>query len=104
MLALKEPPMRILFLIGRQFNLLMQVKELKKKGLDDKKIGEKTGLHGFIVRKYVSQASRFTMPELREALQACVEADESVKTGKMSDTLSVELLIVAYSREKQPGR
>jgi len=44
------------------------------------------------------------MPELREALQACVEADESVKTGKMSDTLSVELLIVAYSREKQPGR
>lgn len=104
LLALKEPPMRILFLIGRQFNLLMQVKELKKKGLDDKKIGEKTGLHGFIVRKYVSQASRFTMPELREALQACVEADESVKTGKMSDTLSVELLIVAYSREKQPGR
>ena len=104
LLALKEPPMRILFLIGRQFNLLMQVKELKKKGLDDKKIGEETGLHGFVVRKYVSQASRFTMAELKEALQACVEADEAVKTGKMSDVLSVELLIVTYSREKQPNR
>ena len=44
------------------------------------------------------------MAELKEALQACVEADEAVKTGKMSDVLSVELLIVTYSREKQPNR
>lgn len=101
LLSLKEPPMRILFLIGRQFNLLMQVKELKKKGYDDKRIGEKTGLHGFIVKKYVSQASRFSMKELREALTACVEADEAVKTGKMNDVMSVELLIIQYSRERE---
>ncbi len=31
LLTLKEPPMRILFLVARQFNLLLQVKELKKK-------------------------------------------------------------------------
>ena len=55
LLALKEPPMRILFLIGRQFNLLLQVKELKAKGCDNRKIGEKTGLHSFIAGKYVSQ-------------------------------------------------
>lgn len=97
LLSLKEPPMRILFLVGRQFNLLMQVKQLKKKGYDDKKIGEKTGLHGFIVKKYTSQAGRFSMEELREALQACVEADEAVKTGKMNDVMSVELLIIRYS-------
>ncbi|MDO4292604.1 MAG: DNA polymerase III subunit delta [Eubacteriales bacterium] len=101
LLALKEPPMRILFLIGRQFNLLLQVKELRQKGLDEKRIAEKTGLHGFVVRKYVSQASRFSGEELREALTACAEADESVKTGRMGDTLSVELLIVTYSREKE---
>lgn len=101
LLSLKEPPMRILFLVGRQFNLLMQVKELKKKGYDDRRIGEKTGLHGFIVKKYVSQASRFSMTELKEALTACVEADEAVKTGKMNDVMSVELLIIRYSREKE---
>lgn len=104
LLSLKEPPMRILFLVGRQFNLLMQVKELKKKGYDDKRIGEKTGLHGFIVKKYVSQASRFSMKELKEALTACVEADEAVKTGKMNDVMSVELLIIRYSREKEEKR
>lgn len=101
LLSLKEPPMRILFLTGRQFNLLLQVKELKKKGYDDRKIGEKTGLHGFIVKKYVQQAARFTKEELKEALTACVEADEAVKTGKMNDVMSVELLIIRYSRGRE---
>ena len=97
LLALKEPPMRILFLIGRQFNLLLQVKELKAKGYDNRKIGEKTGLHSFIAGKYVSQASRFKKEELREALEACVDTDEAVKSGRLNDTMGVELLIVRYS-------
>lgn len=97
LLTLKEPPMRILALIGRQFNLLLQVKELNQKGYSGQVISEKTGLHGFLVGKYVKQASRFKMEELREALEACVEADENVKTGKMQDVMSVEILICKYS-------
>lgn len=34
LLTLKEPPMRILFLIARQFNQILQVKELVGKGID----------------------------------------------------------------------
>ena len=49
LLTLKEPPMRILALIGRQFNFLLQVKELRKKGYSPQVIAEKTGLHGFVV-------------------------------------------------------
>lgn len=97
LLTLKEPPMRILALIGRQFNLLLQVKELKKKGYSQQVIAEKTGLHGFVVGKYEKQAARFKSAELREALEACVEADENVKTGKMNDVMSVEILICKYS-------
>ncbi len=97
LLALKEPPMRILFLIARQFNLLLQVKELQKKGFQNKAIGERVGLPGFIAGKYVTQSSRFKKEELRRAVEACVEAEEAIKTGKMNDTMSVELLIVEYS-------
>ena len=97
LLTLKEPPMRILALIGRQFNLLLQVKELKKKGYSQQIIAEKTGLHGFVVGKYEKQAARFKSAELRDALEACVEADENVKTGKMNDVMSVEILICKYS-------
>lgn len=97
LLALREPPMRILFLIARQFNLLLQVKELKSKGCDHKTIGTKTGLHGFLVGKYAAQASKFSEADLRRAVEACVEAETDVKTGRMGDTLSIELLIVRYS-------
>ena len=98
LLALKEPPMRILALIGRQFNLLLQVKELKKKGYSASVIAEKTGLHGFVVGKYSKQAEKFKSRELKEALEACVRADEEVKTGIINDTMSVEMLICKYSK------
>jgi len=97
LLALKEPPMRILFLIARQFNLLLQVKECRKKGYDSHTIAGKTGLRDFLVGKYVSQASRFETGDLRRALEACVATEESIKTGKIGDVLGVELLIVEYS-------
>ncbi len=97
LLTLKEPPMRILFLLARQFNLLLQVKELNKKGYPVKTIGEKVGLPGFVTGKYVNQASRFSTGDLRKAVTDCVEAEEAVKTGKMNDVLSVELLLIRYS-------
>ena len=97
LLTLKEPPMRILYLITRQFNMLLQVKELKNKGCDANTIATRVGLAGFIARKYVEQASKFKESDLRKALADCVETEEAVKTGRMNDILSVELLIVKYS-------
>ncbi|MGN1313428.1 MAG: DNA polymerase III subunit delta [Lachnospiraceae bacterium] len=97
LLTLKEPPMRILALIGRQFNYLLQIKELKRKGYSQAVMATKTGLHSFVVGKYERQASQFKAEELRRALEACVEADEAVKQGQMSDRMSVELLLVQYS-------
>lgn len=97
LLALKEPPMRILYLITRQFNILLQVKELKNKGCDANTIGTRVGLAGFVARKYVAQAAKFKEADLRKALADCVETEEAVKTGRMNDIMSVELLIVKYS-------
>ncbi|MBD5444756.1 MAG: DNA polymerase III subunit delta [Lachnospiraceae bacterium] len=97
LLTLKEPPMRILFLLARQFNLLLQVKELNNKGYSSKTIGENVGLPGFIAGKYVNQAAKFSTADLRLAVTDCVETEEAVKTGKMNDVLSVELLLIKYS-------
>lgn len=94
LLALREPPMRILFLIARQYNMLLQVKELKSRGYDNKAIGSKIGVPPFIAGKYVTQASRFKTSDLQKAVKQCVEAEEAVKTGRMNDMMSVEVLIV----------
>lgn len=98
LLALKEPPMRILFLIARQFNLIMQVKELAAEGHDQSSIGKKTGLQPFVVRNYMTYARKYTTEALREAVEECVSTEAKVKTGIMTDAMSVELLLVKFSR------
>jgi DNA polymerase-3 subunit delta len=97
LLALKEPPMRILFLITRQFNLLMQVKAMQNQGFGQNEIADKLKMQSFIIRNYVRQARSFTLEELKGAVTDCVEAEEAVKTGRRNDVLSVELVIVKYS-------
>lgn len=97
LLALREPPMRILSLIARQFNLLLQVKELAAKGYPQTAIGEKTGLHSYIAGKYVRQAAGFKAAFLRKALEDCAETEYAFKSGRMGDQLGIELLIVKYS-------
>lgn len=98
LLALKEPPMRILFLIARQFQILLQVKDLKRQGYDNKFIASKTKVPEFAVRKNIAQAGRFTIGQLRDAVADCVQTEEDVKTGILNDRMAVELLIVKYSR------
>lgn len=97
LLALKEPPMRILYLITRQFNLLMQVKDLQNQGFDQNTIAGKMKMQSFIIRNYLRQTKRFSLEELKNAVKECVDTEEMVKTGRMNDVMSVELLIVKYS-------
>ena len=97
LLALKEPPMRILYLITRQFHMLLQAKELRMQGYGETEIASRMKLAGFIARSYIRQAGRFTDERLMEAVQDCVATEEAVKTGKIQDVLSVELLLVQYS-------
>lgn len=98
LLTLKEPPMRILFLITRQFNLLLQVKDLARLGFNAAETAKKAGLHGFVAGKYVSQSKSFDSKWLADAVEICAGTEEAVKTGRINDILSVELLIVQFSK------
>lgn len=100
LVALKEPPMRILFLLARQFRLLLEVKEMDKLGYPRKEIASKAGLHPFVVGKYQEQAKAFSVKELRRIIEDSVDTEECVKTGRLSDTLGVELFIMKYSSRR----
>lgn len=97
LLALKEPPMRILFLMIRQYRILFQVKALLKQGYGRKEIASKAGLHPFAAGKYMEQARRFRIQELRTVMEDGAEIEQNVKTGFLADSLAVELFIVKYS-------
>jgi DNA polymerase-3 subunit delta len=94
LLALNEPPLRILFLIARQCSLLLTVKEMKTKGHGNKEIAAAISLPPFIAGKYITQATHFQASELKNAVTKCVETEEDIKTGRQSDQLSVEMLLL----------
>lgn len=91
--ALREPPTRILYLIGRHMNILLQIKDLKRRGVDGKMIASKVGVPPFAVNKYVKQTGLYKTSQLKRALERCVQADEAIKRGILQDKMSVELLI-----------
>lgn len=98
LLALKEAPMRILFLLSNQFQRLMIVKSMTNQGFGNKEIATKAGCPEWAVRKYQSQSRAFSMNQLKQAIQDGVAYETSVKTGHMNDQMAVELFLVQYSR------
>lgn len=64
LLTLKEPPMRILFLIARQFNQLLLVKEMTAKGTDRGTIASKLKIPPFVAGKVSAQAGAFTREQI----------------------------------------
>lgn len=98
LLSLEEKPMGILALISRQFQQLLQVKSLAAKGYGKPVIAEKLHLRPFIVGRLMTQSRNFTLEQLRTAVTDCADTEEAVKTGRMGDQMSVELLIVKYSQ------
>lgn len=97
LLSLKEKPMSILFLITRHFNILLQIKEMKRLGMASSAMAQKAGVPPFAVNKYLTQTNNFTIPVLREAVTYCTDIEEMIKTGRLIDKIGVELLIVKYS-------
>ena len=97
LLTLKEPPMRILFLLAKQYRQLLQVKQFAEAGLAQPEMASKLGVPSFAVRNIASCARAYTISELEQAVKDFVDAEESVKTGRLEDKLSVELLIIKYS-------
>lgn len=98
LLALKEPSMRIMYLITRQFNILLTVKVMAGGGSSDGDIAKKAGCPPFAVKKYKSLCRGYSVDQLKQAVSDGVNYEEQVKTGYLNDQMAVEMLISRYSK------
>ena len=73
------------------------VSEMNRGGYGKKEISENVKVPPFAVGRYLAQAQKFSPPSLRQILEDCASTEEEVKTGRLADTMAVELLIVQYS-------
>lgn len=105
LLTLKEPPMRILFLLSKQYRQLFLAKQMTEEGASRNEIASRLGVPAFAAGNIISCARAYTTEELEQAEKDFIDAEEAVKTGRLQDVLSVELLIVKYSSaRKSAGR
>ncbi|MBR4277055.1 MAG: DNA polymerase III subunit delta [Lachnospiraceae bacterium] len=95
MLALKEPPIKLLVLMEKQFNQLLQIRLLRDEGEQRDTIATKVGINPYFISSYMNRASKYSAEELRRIFELAIETDEEIKTGKISDVLGVETLILS---------
>ncbi|MBQ9119892.1 MAG: DNA polymerase III subunit delta [Lachnospiraceae bacterium] len=97
LLVLREKPMTILYLLLRQFNLLMQIKQMNANHLPAATIAKNAGVPPFAVNKYLSQAKAFSMEKLLSAVTYGVSTEEQVKSGKINEQIAVEIMVVKFA-------
>ena len=103
LLALKQPPMRSLYLTAQQYNRMLAAKELLAEGNAPPQIAQKLGIKPYAAKKLTGMAGRFSRSDLLKAVRTCVRLEEAVKTGNMNDRLSVEMILLGTAQHtKRP--
>ncbi|MFZ5641307.1 MAG: DNA polymerase III subunit delta [Bacillota bacterium] len=98
MVTYGEPPIRILFMVARQFRLLLQVKVLHSTGYAEKQIASRLQLHPFVTGKCIRQSRNFQREELEQSLEDILAADVAIKTGRQEPLPAMEILLAHLCR------
>lgn len=98
LLAEKEPPLRILFMLSRQFDLMLQAKDLTARGMNRAQIAQTMGVQDFVAGKCINQCRNFTLQSLKAGLAENVMTEEMIKKGTIDPNIGVEMMLVKYSR------
>lgn len=93
-----KAPLYVLSMLVRQIRILIQVSELRDRGLTEQQMAKSLGLHPYAVQKAKAQSHQFDMQRLEAAHDRLVQTDWAIKTGEIEDTLALHLLVVDLTR------
>ena len=97
LLASKEPPIKILILIQRQFRRSLQIKDLREQGYSDDRIAKELKVQNFIIGKELKMTRNFSTATMNNLLEDACNLERDIKTGNIKDQLAVELLMMRYA-------
>lgn len=84
----------ILYMIERQFNLLLQLKLGMDKGKTKDVLSKELKMNPYICDKMMLQSKRFTLKNLKAAINDCLESEEVLKSSPVNSKTEVEVLIL----------
>jgi DNA polymerase-3 subunit delta len=80
-LMLGEPPVRALFMIARQFRLIIQAGAYRAQGLTEKELAKDLSLHPFVAGKVFRQSANYSPESPETAVKLLRDCDLSLKSG-----------------------
>jgi DNA polymerase III subunit delta len=94
-----EPPLRLMFMIRRQFQLVARARALLDRGTPRKEIASILKVPPFVARKLEDQGSKLDDEDLERALALIQGLESGLKGGSnLSDELQVEIAVLKLSR------
>jgi len=93
-----QAPLYLLRMMTRQFRILLQVKELLRKGTVAEDMRSLLGLHPYVLEKATSQAHNFSNSQLETIYHQLLELDVAAKTGAMEDRLALNVFVTEVRR------
>ncbi|MBO4679575.1 MAG: DNA polymerase III subunit delta [Lachnospiraceae bacterium] len=97
LLVLRESPFHILTLLVRQYERMLAIKDATQKKVPLSSLCGRLEMQDWLVKKIADQTRNISYKEIRRNLEACAKADEDIKNGNLTDSMSLELLIVGCS-------
>lgn len=88
-----EAPVKVLFMITRQFRLILSAKDLAQQGYTEKQITTELAVHPFVAGKLLRQARNFSFQELESAMFLLLEGDYALKTSSGSKAIMENLIL-----------
>ena len=88
LLILKEEPVKIIAMLGNQFNLVYQCKLLSSKGLSEKEIATSLSIHPYRVKLAIE--TDYMISELKDILIKLHNLDFEIKSGKVDKNVGFD--------------
>ena len=94
-----EPPLRLTFMIRRQFQLVARARALFKRGATQGEAAKELKVPPFVARKLEEQGRNLDDRDLEQALALVLDLERGLKGGKdLGDGLQVELAVLKLSQ------
>ena len=93
LIALREAPLKILALLGKEFERLSVINEMQTERASDADMVAALSLNPKILWKFKKQATRFRLGALKQAVKDITELENAVKSGDLTDRVALEIFI-----------
>ena len=93
MLSIRVEPLKVLYLLNRQFNQVYMIKDMEANRLSDAQILSNLNIKDWQLRKLRERSRGISASQMLSMVRLCTETEFKVKSGDMTPQMAVEFIL-----------